>query len=236
MISVLTLTYQRHHLLEEAIESYLRQDFLGESEMVIINDSPKVDYIFEHPSIRIINLKERFTSIGKKLSFGFSQCKYDYIYRLDDDDLLTPWALRNTWDDIITHSGYEIYRSDGHYSFEHNSFKAISSNVNNGNVYSKNYISRIEFPDSSFGEDSAITYHFNGKIYESHLGDKSMIYRWGMNTYHISGMGDINNEARNEWTDRIVQTTDKNSKKGFEEGVVILTPHFGEEYYNQIPR
>lgn len=236
MISVLTLTYQRHHLLEEAIESYLRQDFLGESEMVIINDSPRVNYIFEHPSIRIINLDERFTSLGKKLSFGFLQCKYDYIYRLDDDDLLAPWALRSTWDDIITHPEYDIYRSDGHYYFEHNSFKAISGNVNNGNVYTKKYISRIEFPDISYGEDSVITYHFNGHIYESHREHKTMIYRWGMSTYHISGMGDINNEARNEWTDRIVETTDKNRKKGFEEGVIILAPHFEQEYYNQIPK
>ena len=36
LISVLTLTYQRHFLLEEAIESFLRQDFSGESEMVIL--------------------------------------------------------------------------------------------------------------------------------------------------------------------------------------------------------
>lgn len=49
MISVLTLTYQRHFLLEEAIESFLRQDFSGESEMLIINDSDKVDYIFDIP-------------------------------------------------------------------------------------------------------------------------------------------------------------------------------------------
>lgn len=30
MISVVTMTYQRHHILEEAIESFLRQDFSGE--------------------------------------------------------------------------------------------------------------------------------------------------------------------------------------------------------------
>lgn len=69
MISVLTLTYQRHNLLEEAIESFLRQDFSGESEMIIINDSPKVEYVFEHPKIRIINVKERFPSLGQKLKF-----------------------------------------------------------------------------------------------------------------------------------------------------------------------
>jgi cellulose synthase/poly-beta-1,6-N-acetylglucosamine synthase-like glycosyltransferase len=234
LISVLTLTYQRHFLLEEAIESFLRQDFSGESEMVIINDSPKVEYVFEHPKIRIINVKERFPSIGHKLKFGFSQCKYKYIYRLDDDDLMAPRALSHTWDDIIAHPGYEIYRSDGHYFFENNKFKGISGNVNNGNVYTKKYLSRIEIPETSFGEDYTMTYNFTAKIYESPREQKTMIYRWGMNTYHISGMGEISEDARHEWTDRIVEDVAKDRNTSAEEGLLMLHPHFQEEYYQQI--
>lgn len=228
MISVLTLTYQRHHILEEAIESFLRQDFSGESEMVIINDSPKVEYVFEHPKIRIINLKERFPSVGNKLKFGFSQCKYDYIYRLDDDDLMAPWALSHTWEDIIAHPDYEIYRSDGHYYFEHNKFLGIGGSVNNGNVYTKKYLSRIEIPEISCGEDYTMTFNSYAIIYDSPREQKTMIYRWGMNTYHISGMGEIGNNAINEWADRIVE------EKGMEEGVIALHPHFKADYYEQI--
>lgn len=228
MISVLTLTYQRHHILEEAIESFLRQDFSGESEMVIINDSPIVEYVFEHPKIRIINLKERFPSVGHKLKFGFPQCKYDYIYRLDDDDLMAPRALSHTWEDIIAHPDYEIYRSDGHYYFENNKFLGIGGSVNNGNVYTKKYLSRIEIPENSDGEDYTMTFNFNAKIYDSSRKQKTMIYRWGMNTYHISGMGKISNNDKNEWADRIVE------EKGIEEGVIALHPHFKADYYEQI--
>lgn len=235
MISVLTLTYQRHHLLEEAVESYLRQDFSGESELLIINDSQAVDYKFEHPKIRIINLKKRFPSIGQKLKFGFSQCKYDFIFRLDDDDLLAPWALSNTWDDICNHPGFEIYRSDGHYFFEYNKFKGISSSVNNGNVYSKKYLSRIEIPEISFGEDYEMTFKFNANIYVSPREAKTMIYRWGMGTYHVSGMGKISNESIYEWTDRIIKAAAKEEKEGVEEGLIILNPHFEEEYYKHVP-
>ncbi|OQB12231.1 MAG: Glycosyl transferase family 2 [Firmicutes bacterium ADurb.Bin193] len=233
MISVLTLTYMRHYLLEEAVESFLRQDFSGESQMLIVNDSAEVEYVFEHPKIRIINLKSRFSSVGQKLKFGFSECKYDHIYRLDDDDLLTPWALRLTWEDITSHPGYDIYRSDGHYFFLHNKFKGISSNVNNGNTYTKKYLSRIEIPNSSFGEDYAMTFNFNANIYTSYREQKTMIYRWGMNTYHVSGMGSIGNDSVNEWTDRIVKTDSRNKNES--EGVIELHPHFDEEYYEQIP-
>ena len=69
MISVLTLTYQRHHLLEEAIYSFLSQDYKEECEMVVLNDSPDVEYVFDHPNIKIINHPTRFSSIGKKLEY-----------------------------------------------------------------------------------------------------------------------------------------------------------------------
>lgn len=137
MISVLTLTYRRHYLLEEAIQSFLEQDFDGLSELVIINDSG-IEYVYSNDKVRIINVEKRFSSIGEKLSFGFSKCKYEYIYRLDDDDLLAPWALSDTVKDIMNYPNYDIYRSDGHYLFQDNRFIKISGNVNNGNVYTKN--------------------------------------------------------------------------------------------------
>ena len=56
--------------------------------MVIVNDSPDNFYTYDHPQIKIFNLKERFSSISQKLKWGFEQCSFDFIYRLDDDDLL----------------------------------------------------------------------------------------------------------------------------------------------------
>lgn len=224
MISILTITYKRHHLLEEAIKSFLLQDLPPECELVIINDNPDVDYLYEYPRIRIINHKERFPSISAKLEWGYKQCKYDYIYRLDDDDLLTPWALKNVALDIEQNPGFEIYRSSGMYFFVNNKYEGESSNINNGNVYTKAYLDRITFPDKSGDEDADITFHHNGTIYESKL-KHTMIYRWGMNTLHISGLGKQTN-------DKILSEADKvldNSK-----GVIVLRPHFDNDYYGQI--
>ena len=149
--------------------------------MVIINDSG-IEYVYSNDKVRIINVEKRFSSIGEKLSFGFSKCKYEYIYRLDDDDLLAPWALSDTVKDIMNYPNYDIYRSDGHYLFQDNRFIKISGNVNNGNVYTKKYLSRIEIPKRSFGEDYEMTFNNNAQIYESNRPQKTMIYRWGMNT------------------------------------------------------
>lgn len=194
------------------------------SEMVIINDNPDVDYVYNHPRVRIINHKERFPSIAAKLEWGYKQCKYDYIYRLDDDDLLTPWAVNNARIDIQTNPGFDIYRSEGMYFFVHNKFEKESSNINNGNIYTKAYLDRIKFPDKSGNEDDDITFHHNAKIYESKL-KHTMIYRWGMNTLHISGLGIQPNQVILDHADRVLNNT---------KGEIVLKPHFDNDYYSQI--
>lgn len=237
MITVLTITYQRSHLLEEAIESFLQQDFTGESELIIVNDSDKVDYVFNHPKVKIYNVKNRFTSLWEKLKFGIDHASYDHVYRLDDDDLLTPWALKNSWDDIVNNPDFEIYRSDGHYFFSNNEFKYISNNINNGNIYTKKYIDRIslEMIGVGNGEDTIMTFNHNAKIFMSNRKEKSMIYRWGMGTYHISGMGLNTSQEISNRTDELVETIAKNQQKNTEEGTLMLHPHFNLDYYKQIP-
>lgn len=224
MISVLTLTYKRHHLLEEAIESFLKQEFPPECEMVVINDNPEVDYVYDHPRVFIINHKERFSSIATKLEWGYKQCKYNHIYRLDDDDLLTPWALKNASIDIETNPGFDIYRSEGMYFFMHNKFDKESSNINNGNIYTKTYLDRITWPNKSGDEDADITFGHKAKIYESEL-KHTMIYRWGMNTLHISGMGKQTNEVILAQADKVLDNT---------KGIIQLNPKFINDYYCQL--
>ena len=227
MISVLTMTYKRHHLLEEAIQSFLNQGpSLEFSEMVIINDNPEVDYVFDHPKVRILNHKERFPSISSKLEWGYKQCYGSYIYRLDDDDLLSSWGLDNAIKDVLANPGYDVYRSKGMYFFVNNIFEKESSNINNGNIYTKTYLNRIKFPDTSNGEDADITFHRNASIYESKL-KHTMLYRWGMETFHISGLGEQSNQVILDHADKVLDNRT---------GIVELTPHFKSDYYEQINR
>jgi len=221
------MTYKRHHLLEEAIQSFLTQGpSLEFSEMVIINDNSEVDYVFDHPKIRILNYKERFPSISSKLEWGYKQCYGNYIYRLDDDDLLTSWGLDNAIKDILAKPGYDVYRSKGMYFFVNNIFEKESSNINNGNIYTKAYLDRIKFPDTSNGEDADITFHRNASIYESKL-KHTMMYRWGMETFHISGLGEQSNQVILDHADKVLDNRT---------GIVELNPHFKSDYYEQIDR
>ena len=225
MISVLTLTYQRKDLLEEAIYSFLNQTELEDAEMVIINDSIDVEYRIDTPKVKIINLNKRFSSVGKKLEWGFTQCKGDVIYRLDDDDLLTPWALELQREYHRESPNSDIYRCQKHYFYSNNKYQDYADSVNNGNAYSSEWIKGVDMIDKSIGEDNWLTFMANGKVYTGNTGRYSMIYRWGMGVYHISAMGDKPNEE-------IYKRTDESNR---EYGVIHLEPKFKEDYWSQLP-
>ena len=223
------MTYKRHHILEEAIQSFLGQDF-EDCEMVVLNDCPDVSYIFNHPKIRVINHPTRFNSLGKKLEFGCAQCRGEYIFRLDDDDLLMPNALSLIHKMIGENEGYDIYRCKKAYFFRDNIFESIMQNVNTGNCYRSNFIKSIIFPDVSIVEDVAITYESGGKICEKDYGEYAMIYRWNWDTYHISGFGTDYANNQEYLKDRVEEWVQQES------GVITLNPHFKINYLQDITK
>ena len=225
MISFLTITYQRKHLLEEAIYSFLNQKNLNESdEMVIINDNKNVEYILNHPNIKIVNLKERFASIESKYHYGYTECKNDYIYRLEDDDLLARNALNLSKETIKENPVYEIYRSSTHYYFVDNKFKGISGNYNTGVIYTQKYLKKLVCNDMTYLEDMRTFGNYKAKVFTS-FKNSTMIYRWGMNTYHISGMGNRTNKEIYDWAEKLCIK---------ENGIINLNPHFDHDYYKMI--
>lgn len=224
MISVLTLTYQRKDLLEEAIQSFLDQDYNGESEMVIVNDCPDVVYSFNHPKIKIYNISPRFSSVGSKLEWAMKNTSGDYVYRLDDDDLMTPWALSLQNEYIMNNVGYDIYRCQKHYFYSNNEYQSLSGSVNNGNCYSRNFINRIKWIDKSIIEDNHITFEQNANIYTGDTGRYSMAYRWGMGVYHISAIENTSNEE-------IYKIIDKSNR---EYGIIELHPSLKKDYWSEI--
>jgi hypothetical protein len=54
-----------------------------------------------------------------------------------------------------------------------------------------------------------------------------MLYRWGMNTFHISGMGIQSNETILNQADKVLDDR---------KGIVQLNPHFDNDYYEQIKK
>lgn len=92
MISCLCMTYGRIPLLEEAVYSFLHQDF-KDAEIVIVNDHSGNEVVLEHPNVRIFNVEKRFDTLGEKRNFGVDKCQGEIISVWDDDDIYLPAHL-----------------------------------------------------------------------------------------------------------------------------------------------
>ena len=224
-ITVLTITYNRYQLLQEAVKSFVDQN-RPDCEMLIINDQKQVDYISTIPNVRIINSKTRFPSILDKLLFGFKNAKHYHVYRLDDDDLIGEDKLHLCQQGIYANPGYDLYRSQETQFLSSNVYQGLFGSVNNGNIFTKKNFSSLDREEAaktqslSVGEDQYMVYGGNPKVYTFDF--PSMIYRWGMGTYHISGMSITD-------PDEIYKRTDTFNE--MEQGTIYIKPVWKTDYY-----
>ncbi len=91
--SCICLTYARPDVLEEAIYSFLQQDYSGPKELVILNDYDQQILEFDHPEVRVINLPKRLHTVGEKRNMAVALAAHDLLFVWDDDDIYLPHRL-----------------------------------------------------------------------------------------------------------------------------------------------
>lgn len=89
-ISAYCATYGRPKVLEEAVESFLRQDYEGQKELIILNDFEKHKLYYDHPEIKIYNLDQKIYPLGKKFNETVKLCSGEILFTWEDDDIYLP--------------------------------------------------------------------------------------------------------------------------------------------------
>lgn len=189
LVSFVCLTYKRPHFLNELVYCFLMQTYEN-TELIIINDEPNVEYKFEHNRVKIYNIVKRFSSLGEKRNFSKSVVCGDYIFVTDDDDIfytnhvsmLLKHHLMNNDCDIV-------FNKICDYS-EHNmnTVKVNCQVAFNGASIKREYYLNNSFPsDISCGEDQIFIK--SAKIFGIYDENPTYHIRWGGNIHHISGMG-----------------------------------------------
>jgi hypothetical protein len=92
-ISCVCVYSNRPAQLEEAIYSFLQQDYAGQKELIIFNDRPAQTLLFDHPEVRIINLPRQFRTPMEKRNAAVALCAYNRIMIWDDDGIYLPHGL-----------------------------------------------------------------------------------------------------------------------------------------------
>jgi hypothetical protein len=97
LVSCLCPTFGRcgspwQYLLEEAVEAFLRQTDIH-SELLILNDHPDQEVVLNHPRVRVVNLPQRFRTLGEKYNALVSMASGDLLAPWEDDDISLPHRL-----------------------------------------------------------------------------------------------------------------------------------------------
>jgi hypothetical protein len=105
-VSCVCLPQGRAEPLEEAIHSFLLQDYQGPKELVILNDNPELQFEFDHPEIRIVNLSERFRLPSQKRNAAFALSSFDLLFVWDDDGIYLSHCISFLTGQFGKHKGF----------------------------------------------------------------------------------------------------------------------------------
>ncbi len=236
MISWKVSTYGRVSTLEETLFSFLNQEDLNDCECVIINDYPLQTLIFNHPQVRIFNIKEPFKTIGEKENFAVEQCKGNIIAVTDDDDIY----LSNHNSNIKKYfkEDTNILHWMGVY-YNEPEITSIIGIGNSGMIYSKKAWELAgKHPIMNAGGDTVFANNIH-KLEGYTLGippdeEVSAFYRWHLpldgGVYHQSGAG-TDDEIKPNIIERHSSWIEQQRRKGFiKTGNIQLVPKWRYDY------
>ena len=145
-ISIAIPTFRRPELLQEAIKSVLDQG-PSDIEIVVVNDDNEIEYTSSHPQIKVYNI-EKCHDFRKKLEFTLKTAQAPYVYRLDDDDLLTPDSLQQLKEAIYLTPDANIIKSTHHWRidmWDSSKNGVVAHAPNTGNLYKRLWLEEIRW-------------------------------------------------------------------------------------------
>lgn len=203
LVSCVCMTYNRppdrQYLIEEAIESFLRQDYPNK-ELIVLNDCPGQELICDAPGVRVINVPARYPTLGDKQNAAIRLSQGELIALWDDDDISLPWRLslsverlgdadyfnpRAYWflDGAGLHSDHAVGYAHNASLFTRTAFEAIGG-----------------YPSISVGYDAKMDSLLPDRmpnVVDPNRGAPRLtmsewfyIYRWGVSPVHITSRGE----------------------------------------------
>ncbi len=200
MISCLCPTYSRggtafQVLVEEAVESFLRQDDL-DSELVILNDHPgqHLSLVCSNPRVRIINTPVRHRTLGAKYNALVESAYGELLCPWEDDDISLPHRLsfsRKLLGDLD-------YFNPGRYWFldqqgmHHEHSMGVAHNCS---IYRRSAWEKVKgYSEVTGRQDLDMDQRLRGlqcRLDPLPVPDWFYIYCWSRQPYHLSGSHDM---------------------------------------------
>ena len=228
-ISAICCTYGRPDLLEEAIESFLKQDFQADQrELVVWNTMNRQKLVLKHPGVRIINEPIRPSTLGETRNRAIGQCLGEMVLTWDDDDIYLPGYI--SW--LVRHmEGRDWVKQNHRWSMDASRKIHLSEQATNQVMFRKDAWYRAGgYPHMDSGEDRVFMDRLKacsrGDVVPCSCEDIGFIYRFGFGPYNISGIGPtvLGRPTGMREAERLVLM------KTHRFGTINLRPHWRAEY------
>jgi glycosyltransferase involved in cell wall biosynthesis len=235
-VSCICCTYSRPALLEEAIESFLRQDYAGPKELIIINDFADQTLIYDHPQVRIINLMQRMHSVGEKINTAVALAAYDLICPWDDDDIYLPHRLRLSVSRLDPKRG--IFKAAQAFFWNNGAISSIERNLfHAGACFTRALFDKAGgYPHQNSGYDMVLERAFDQVAFaattpaELPAEQLYYFYRWaGTESYHISALQQQHDDARS-YAEAAAFVARQVAAGAIPTGVIRLQPQWRHDY------
>lgn len=193
MISCVCVTYGRVKHLAEMIECFLRQDYSGLSELVIVNTMPEQTLVYHGccDGVRIINLDRRPKTLGDARNYAIELSRGLLISVWDDDDIYYPEFLRLHAQGLDTVAGAQwVKLARSYYMNDFEIVSEIETTIQAG-LFSRELWIRNHYPAMNHGEDrefwNKIRADYPGVVYTPADPRLAFGYGWQNQVHHISG-------------------------------------------------
>lgn len=195
-VSCICLTYARPALLEEAIHSFLQQDYPGTKELIVLNDYAAQVLELDHPEVLVVNVPKRLRTVGEKMNLAVALAAHDILFVWDDDDIYLPHRLSFSVAKLAARPGF--FKPDKAWMLSNGTLEGPFHNIFHvGSCWTRRWFDEVSgYPAEGTGYDlvfeQRLEERFKGAmaVYDIRPEDIYYIYRWGgTGSYHMSGFG-----------------------------------------------
>lgn len=238
-VSCVCPTFCRAYLLEEAIESFLRQDYPGEKELIICNDFVHQELVYSHPNVKVINLPERCPNLGNKRNVAYSHATGDVFLTWGDDDIHLPGRISRMVN-AMQELNSEFVFEGSYYLLYNNKITKEKGKTSGAHVITKKlFYEAGQIPEMNSGEDQA----FNSAV-KKHLNIQTalpvcnthpqFLYRFSSGRAHISQFGQDKQDRKSGY-DLIFEQAKEYIKQGKEpSGIYHLNPKWSKDWVKEV--
>lgn len=225
-------THGRAHIIGEAVESFLRQTYRGDKELLILNDCPEQPLECDAQGVRIINLPEPIPDASAKFNRAVEEAGYGVCAWWEDDDISLPGRLDGIAR-MITESKAAYVKPARAFMWQEGRVTGHNENLFFGGcAFNRGYWLDAggskpgQWPDASAHD--AMMAGGNGAVFANSPADTFFVYRWGGPVHHDSGTGE--QDAAKRFA--MFRERTLNHRK-FRPGLQRINPHWRMDYAAQ---